>query len=83
MGDSALETACQFLTEVLGSGPQAAKTIYEQADKRDVNRFTLQRASGVLRIVKRQVAAEDGSRRWMWTLPDLQAEPQESGEPDY
>jgi hypothetical protein len=63
---SALEEACDWLTDALASGPQSAKAIKSEASKAGIRERTLDRAKNALRVR----AAKDGfAGGWQWTLP--------------
>jgi hypothetical protein len=68
-GDSKLETAVQFLHEVLRDGPLPAKEISEQAkQQRDITYHTLRRAQEKLGIAP----YKDG-KVWKWKLSEVHA----------
>jgi hypothetical protein len=62
---SALESACDFLREVLHDCPVCSKDVEVQAKDAGISIRTVRRASDKMGIIKRPAA----DKRWYWRLP--------------
>ncbi|KWK70969.1 AAA family ATPase [Burkholderia stagnalis] len=66
-GNSAVDSAREFLAELLSAGDIQAKAIEADAEQAGIALRTLRRASGALRVEKYK--GKDG--KWYWSLPEV------------
>ena len=63
---SALETAMEFLVEILKDGSAPSKYVESEAKEAGISQRTVRRASEVLRVKKRKM-----NDAWYWLKPNL------------
>jgi hypothetical protein len=68
---SALDGACQFLTEQLADGPVAQQELFKRAKRERISEPTLRRAKKKLKILSDKEGEFDGG--WLWELPKPKA----------
>ena len=67
---SELDDACDFIREMLASGPVSAVEIQGQAKKAGFAMATLRRAKKALKVRSKRAEGFAGDGLWNWTLPE-------------
>lgn len=69
-GPSKQDIAEEFLTRLLGEGPELTKVVEAKAKKREITLSTLRLAREALGIVVTKRPQRDGRGPWEWSLPE-------------
>jgi hypothetical protein len=59
-----------FLTDLLESGPIAAKEVYSEAKKQGFSKSTVERVKAKLKVQSNKSKSPDGE--WLWSLPEIE-----------
>lgn len=65
---SAIQSACEFLSETLQNGPRLATEIETLSEEAGISRATLKRAKKQIGITAKKTGMDAG---WIWQLPEL------------
>jgi len=66
---TAIESAREFLTEMLAGGPVASESLFTEAKKQGISNASLRRAKKALGIKARKTRGLGSDAPWNWVMP--------------